>query len=67
MRTTTWPADSTEIDIDQPDDVEFWSQRFQVSAGMLKRAVRQVGSKFKDVAYLLKSQQRGEMSGQGPT
>ena len=51
--TVRWPDDSTCIEVDKPDELRFWSRRLRVSTGMLRRAVRLVGCKFKDVAEFL--------------
>jgi hypothetical protein len=53
QKTATWPVNSTNVDIDSPDGLEFWTKRFRVSAGMLKAAVRSVGPRFGDVASFL--------------
>lgn len=54
-KTVRWPTDSTCIEVDQPDEVKFWSRWFRVSAGMLRQAVRVVGCHFKDVmSYLIR-------------
>jgi hypothetical protein len=53
--TQRWPIDSTCVKIDQAEELAFWSSRFRVSAGMLRQAVRAVGSKFKDVQFFLDS------------
>ncbi len=58
-QTIRWPADSTWVNVDQPDELEYWSMHFRVSAGKLKQAVRTVGPKFKDVAFHLDSRRDG--------
>ena len=55
QKTIQWPQDSTTVDINRDDALEFWSKRFGVSPGKLKQAVRTVGSKYKDVDFHLKT------------
>src|SRR5262245_21668697 len=50
-RTTAWPIDSTYVGIERPGELEFWSKRFRVSAGMLRQAVQRAGHRFKDVKF----------------
>jgi hypothetical protein len=54
-KTTSWPQDSTYVDVNRENEVEFWSKQFRVSPGKLKQTVRAVGPKFKDVEQHLKS------------
>ena len=54
-RTSPWPEESTDVDVNRPDELEFWSKQFRVSPGKLKQTVRAVGSKFKDVEEHLTS------------
>jgi hypothetical protein len=56
--TITWPMNHTIVDINQPDECLFWTKRFHVSAAILKKVVRIVGPKFKDVAMFLHRLQR---------
>jgi hypothetical protein len=57
-KTIAWPQDSTYVDVNREEELEFWSKVFQVSRAMLSRAVRLVGPKYKDVsAYLDKKRQ----------
>jgi hypothetical protein len=54
-RTAEWPQDSTRIDVREASDIQFWSQRFHVSAETLKQVVQAVGPKFKDVRAQIES------------
>jgi hypothetical protein len=54
-KTIRWPQDSTNVDVNRQDELEFWSRRLRVSQGKLKQAVRAVGPKFKDVEHHLSS------------
>jgi hypothetical protein len=38
------PNESSRIDVDNEDDVRYWSERFGVSAGVLRHAVGEAGS-----------------------
>jgi hypothetical protein len=49
-RTVSWPQDSTYVNVDREDELEFWALHFHVSLGKLKQAVRTVGPKYKDIA-----------------
>jgi hypothetical protein len=53
--TIHWPQNSTQVEVNDPSESEFWCWRFRVSAGKLKQAVRAVGSNFKDVVEHLNS------------
>jgi hypothetical protein len=53
LKTVKWPEDSTCVIVSREEDLLFWSNRFQVSPGMLRHAVRIVGSRFKDVSDFL--------------
>jgi uncharacterized protein DUF3606 len=55
-KTVPWPQDSTYVNVNREDELEFWSMRFHVSPGKLKQAVRTVGPKYKDVEAHLNNQ-----------
>ena len=46
-------AKTTIVDVASPDEMRFWTKRFNVSAALLKKVVQMVGPKFKDVARFL--------------
>jgi len=48
--TVTWLEDSTNLNIDDEKELQFWAKRFHVGRELLKRVVTAVGPKFKDVA-----------------
>jgi hypothetical protein len=56
--TIAWPDNRTIVDVACPDELAFWTQRFHVSAAVLKKVVQIVGPKFKDVAMFLHRLQR---------
>jgi hypothetical protein len=51
--TTTWPLDSTIVNVHNPNELEFWCERFGVSRENLIRAVDAAGHRFKDVDFYL--------------
>ncbi len=57
-KTTTWPQDSTYVDVNRVDELQFWSRLFHVSRAMLSRTVRMVGPKYKDVSAYLDKKRR---------
>jgi hypothetical protein len=42
-------GDSTCVNIDQPEDVKFWSEHFQISQDELIKIVQRVGPQVKDI------------------
>ena len=58
-KTIRWPDDCTKVDVTRPEELAFWSKRLQVSPAMLRRVVRRVGQRFKDVSYFLTMQRQG--------
>ncbi len=57
-----WPQDSTRINVDDENELQFWAMRFHVAREMLRRAVAAVGPKFKDVASHLNYRREGSVS-----
>jgi hypothetical protein len=49
----TVPANRAEIDIDNPQEVRWWTKRFACSEPQLREAVRQVGTNAARVEQLL--------------
>jgi len=58
-KTVRWPDESTRVEIDNPQELAFWTRWFRVSAGMLRQAVREVGCRFKDVTQFLNERRVG--------
>jgi Protein of unknown function (DUF3606) len=48
------PADKSRININESDEVEYWTKKFACSPGRLKAAVKTVGVMAKDVKAQLK-------------
>jgi hypothetical protein len=61
-KTKVWPEDSTQIDMADKDGLEFWSRLLRVSPAMLRRAVGEVGPRYKDVERYLDCQRHGVAS-----
>jgi hypothetical protein len=53
--TTSWPEDSTRVDVNHEDELVFWTNKFHTSPLRLRQAVRLVGSRFKDVSLFLEN------------
>jgi hypothetical protein len=57
--TVRWPQDSTHLNIEDENELQFWAQRFRVGRELLRRVVASVGPRFKDVAAQIRCQRRG--------
>ena len=54
----TGPQDAQRVNIGQPHELRYWSEKFGVSAEALREAVTQVGPMVEDVADYLGAEQR---------
>jgi hypothetical protein len=57
--TVRWPQESTYLNIEDEDELQFWAERFRVGRELLKRVVASVGPKFKDVAAKIRCERSG--------
>lgn len=53
-KSKTGPADSTRVNVHEDYELQYWSQKFGVTAEQLKAAVKKVGVMAKDVEAELK-------------
>jgi len=52
-KTKTGKGDDSRIDVNESYELQYWSEKFNVSRDELREAVKAVGTKAKDVeAYL---------------
>ena len=56
--TLTQPQDARRVNVQQPHELRYWSEKFGVSAETLREAVAQVGPMVEDVADYLGAEQR---------
>ena len=59
MATVSHPRDASRVNADDPDELHYWTERFQVSEGKLKSAVGKVGVIVDDVERELKGTASG--------
>lgn len=64
--TACWPDDSTSLNVDDENELQFWAKRFHVGRELLKRVVAAVGPKFKDVASHINDRRGGMSSSKTP-
>lgn len=48
------PADKSRVNVNQKHELRYWTEKFGISPGLLKRAVQEVGVMAKDVKSWLK-------------
>jgi hypothetical protein len=51
--TLRWPTATTQVNVEDAQELEFWARRLRVSREMLKRAVWKVGQRYLDVERYL--------------
>jgi hypothetical protein len=56
--TLTRPQDAQRVNVHQQHELQYWTQKFGVSAEALRAAVTQVGPMVEDVADYLNAEQR---------
>jgi len=54
----TRPQDAQRVNVDQEHEIRYWSEKFGVSAEMLREAVEQVGPMVENVADYLSAEKR---------
>ena len=54
----TQPQDAQRVNVQQPHELRYWTEKFGVSADALREAVQQVGPMVEDVADYLSAEQR---------
>ena len=54
----THPQDAQRVNVQQPHELRYWTEKFGVSAEALREAVQQVGPMVEDVADYLSAEQR---------
>jgi hypothetical protein len=59
MATVSDPRDPSRVNADDPDELHYWTKRFEVSEGELKSAVGKVGVIVDDVERELKGTASG--------
>jgi hypothetical protein len=59
MQTVSQPRDTSRVNADDPDEVDYWTKRFQVSEAKLRAAVGKVGVIVDDVERELKGTASG--------
>ena len=55
---STHPQDAQRVNVQQPHELRYWTEKFGVSAEALREAVQQVGPMVEDVADYLSAEQR---------
>ena len=56
--TLTSPQDAKRVNVHQEHELRYWSQKFGVSAEVLREAVEQVGPMVEDVADYIGAEKR---------
>ena len=59
MPTVSQPRDPSRVNADDPDELSYWTKRFEVSEEKLRRAVGKVGVIIDDVEREIKGTASG--------